>query len=79
MSQRARFDLNIPAKEMLAYYQGIARQVSVIAYDGRRIEFSAEKLRPFLRHSGINGVFELEFDDDHRFVALYCIEEIKHG
>lgn len=74
MSQRVRFDINIPAEQILAYYQGIARQVSVVAHDGRRIEFPAEKLRPFLDHLGVHGVFELEFDDRHRFVKLYRIK-----
>ncbi len=73
MSQRVRFDINIPAEQILAYYQGIARQVSVVAYDGRRIEFPAERLRPYLDHRGVKGVFELEFDEDHRFVALHKI------
>lgn len=73
MAQRVRFDINIPAEQILAYYQGIARKVSVLAQDGRRIEFPAEKLRPFLDHAGVRGTFELEFDDDHRFVALHQI------
>lgn len=73
MSLRTRFDMNIPAKQVLAYYQGIAQQVSIVAYDGRRIEFPAEKLRPFMDHWGVRGVFELEFDDQHRFVALHRI------
>ena len=73
MSQRVRFDINIPGEQILAYYQGIARQISVLAHDGRRIEFPADKLRPFLDHLGVKGVFELEFDDDHRFVALHRI------
>ncbi|MDH5444792.1 MAG: DUF2835 domain-containing protein [Gammaproteobacteria bacterium] len=74
MSERVRFDINIPADEIIAYYKGIARQVSVEAYDGRRIEFPAEKLRPFLNHSGVYGIFELEFDDQHRFVALHRLK-----
>ena len=74
MSQRVRFDLNIPAEQILAYYQGIAKKVSVQAHDGRRIEFPAERLRPFLNHNGIQGVFELEFDERHRFVALHRIQ-----
>ncbi len=74
MSQRIRFDIQIPADQILAYYQGVAKQVSVQAYDGRRIEFPAEKLRPFLDHRGVYGVFELEFDENHRFVALHKID-----
>lgn len=74
MSQRARFDINIPTEQILSYYQGIARKISVLAHDGRRIEFPAEKLRPFMDHWGVQGVFELEFDEHHRFVALHRIK-----
>ncbi|MDH5778232.1 MAG: DUF2835 domain-containing protein [Gammaproteobacteria bacterium] len=70
MNQRVRFSLNIPADEVLAYYQGIAKQVSVVAHDGRRIEFPAEKLRPFMAEAGVYGEFEMEFDQQHRFVAM---------
>ena len=74
MPQRARFHINIPAEQILAYYQGLARQVSVVAHDGRRIEFPAEKLRPFLDHRGVYGEFELEFDEYHRFKALHRLK-----
>ena len=74
MSQRVRFNISIPAEKILAYYQGIAKQVSVQSHDGRRVEFPAEKLRPFLDHNGVYGIFELEFDDHHRFVALHRIQ-----
>lgn len=73
MSQRVRFDINIPTEQILAYYRGIARQISVVAHDGRRIEFPADKLRPYMDHWGVRGVFELEFDDNHRFVTLHRI------
>lgn len=71
MNSRIRFALHIPAAEILAYYQGVAKQVSVVCYDGRRIEFSAEKLRPFITESGVYGEFEMEFDQKHRFIGLY--------
>ena len=64
------FSLSISSEQYLAHYQGYAHSVSVIGVDGRRIEFPAEHLRPFLTHTGINGRFEIEFDQQHRFVAL---------
>ena len=73
MSERARFNMNIPAEQVLSYYKGAARQVSVVAQDGRRIEFPAEKLRPFMDHWGVRGLFELEFDEQHRFIALHRV------
>jgi len=65
-----RFNLTISGDDYLRYYQGKARNVSIIADDGRRIEFPAEHLRAFVLHDGINGRFELVFDGDNRFVAL---------
>jgi len=34
------------------------------------VQFPAAALRPHLRHDGIRGRFELEFDERRRFVAL---------
>ena len=65
-----RFHLTIDAEHYLAYYAGMARTVVVMADDGRRIEFPAEHLRQFVTHLGVNGYFEIEFDQDYRFKAL---------
>jgi hypothetical protein len=64
------FSLSLSSEQYLAYYQGHARRVSVMTDDGHRIEFPAEHLRPYLTHEGISGHFEIEFDQQHRFVAL---------
>ena len=69
-----RFQLAINAEDYLAYYAGAARSVSVTADDGRRIEFPAEHLRPFVSHDGVRGYFEIEFDQDLRFRALRRID-----
>ena len=74
MSHRARFKLFIPADRILSYYQGAAKSVSVMSYEGKRIEFPAEKLRPFLSHDGVMGEFELEYDANKRFVALHRLK-----
>ena len=66
----ARFHLNIAPEEYLAYYSGQARSVSVVAEDGRRIEFPAEHLRAFVHENGIKGKFEICFDQLNRFVSL---------
>ena len=70
-----RFHLTIGADDYLAYYAGQARSISVTAEDGRRIEFPAEHLRPFVSHGGIRGYFEIEFDQDYRFQRLRQINE----
>ncbi len=70
-----RFRLSISPEDYLAYYQGGVRSVVVRAVDGRRIEFPAAKLQPFIIHTGIRGLFEIAFDDHHRFVSLRRIAD----
>jgi len=38
--------------------------------DGRRLEFSAEKIKPFLSRDGIYGTFEMEITAEHKFLAI---------
>lgn len=65
-----RFRLDISPESYLAYYQGVARSVVVTGRDGRRLQFPADRLRPFVTHEGVRGEFELEFDASHKFVAM---------
>lgn len=65
-----RFRLNISPEQYLSYYQGAVRNVIATSSDGRRVQFPADRLRPFVTHDGVRGEFVLEFDADNRFVAL---------
>ncbi|MCB1874486.1 MAG: DUF2835 domain-containing protein [Chromatiales bacterium] len=65
-----RFSLHIPADLYVSHYRGSTKSVSVLAEDGRRVEFPAEHLRPFVTRDGVYGRFELEFGEQGRFVAL---------
>jgi hypothetical protein len=69
-TQVFRFTLNLSADKFLTVYQGRARTVSVLAHDGRRIEFSAEKLKPFLTHDGIYGNFVMALTAENRFLSI---------
>ncbi len=68
--QRVRFAISISADDYLAYYKGQVRQVIVDAEDGRRIQFPASCLQPFIMHDGINGIFVLRFDANNKLVGL---------
>ncbi len=70
MSQTVRFQLNISYDNYLSFYQGVAQRVSVQADDGRRIEFPANLAQRYLTRTGIQGHFELEFDDNHKLIEL---------
>ncbi len=65
-----RFHLDISPELYLSYYQGAVRSVIATGRDGRRVQFPADRLRPFVTHDGVRGEFELEFDVNHKFVAL---------
>jgi hypothetical protein len=70
MPQPIRFRLNLSAEHYLRFYQGRAGRVSVIAQDGRRIEFPANALRPFVTRQGVQGNFHLIVDDNNRLMRL---------
>ncbi|MEN8168386.1 MAG: DUF2835 domain-containing protein [Pseudomonadota bacterium] len=70
MPNPIRFSLNLSADRYLSHYQGHARSVSVVADDGRRVEFPANALRPFVTKQGVQGYFELLIDDNNRLQRL---------
>ncbi len=70
MSKKTRFSLAISPEQYLAYYQRTVNNVSVMASDGRRIQFPANLLQKFVTHDGIQGIFEIEFDDQHKLLEI---------
>ena len=69
-----RFFLNLSAER----YQGAAKFVSVVSVDGRRLQFPAERLRPFVTRDGVQGEFVLRFDEQNRFAGLERVGELPH-
>lgn len=65
-----RLRLSIPPEACLRYYQGEVRDVLARSEDGRRVRFPAAALRQHIRRDGVQGRFELEYDEHHRLVAL---------
>lgn len=65
-----RFKLHLSYDQYLAFYQGVAKTVSVMADDGRRIEFPAGNIRRYLTKTGIEGYFEMELTPQHKFVDI---------
>ena len=55
----------------------VTAEAEVTKVDGRRIEFPAQHLRPFVAHGGISGYFEIEFDQTHRFRQLRRVDEVR--
>lgn len=64
------FDLNVSPAEYQKWYGGAARNVQVTARDGRRVQFPARILQPFVTHSGVRGTFAIYFDDENRYKEI---------
>jgi hypothetical protein len=65
-----QFRLHLTREEALRYYQGQASTVVALASNGQTISFPAQHIRPFVNVAGVNGLFQIRFDDSHKLVAL---------
>jgi len=70
LPMRYTFSLAVPAHQMARYYHGSASDVQVRADTGQLLKFAARHLRPFLTPQGVNGRFELQTDENQRFLSL---------
>ena len=70
-SRQLHVVLNIPANVIHSYYSGTVREVVATTLDGRVVRFPANILRPFVTHDGVQGEFAIEFDANHKFVAIH--------
>lgn len=60
-------DLRISRDEYLKLYRGLSQVVSTRALDGRRVQFPANILRPWVTHAGIHGRFLIRFTAAGKF------------
>lgn len=62
--------LSISADEFERLYRGTAKEVIAYSFEGLRIRFPANILRPYVLHSGVHGIFQIDFDEENRFQAI---------
>lgn len=63
-------NLVIAPKEYQRMYAGAVRNVSTVSVDGRRVQFPANVLRPYVTREGIRGRFMIRFTADNRFESI---------
>ncbi len=68
--KKLRFSVHITYEQFQAYYQGSAKFVQVTTENNLSLKFPASELQKYLVHNGINGRFEIEFDDKNKLIAL---------
>ncbi|MBM4292896.1 MAG: DUF2835 family protein, partial [Deltaproteobacteria bacterium] len=64
VSTSARFYLRLTPEQLLEYYHGHKQFVRVQTLEGFSIQFRADHLRRWVTRVGIDGVFEIRFDDE---------------
>jgi hypothetical protein len=68
--QIIRFNIRLGYEQFLQVYQGFAKNVSVLAEDGRRVSFPAMNIQSYLTKDGINGYFEMELTAENKFISI---------
>jgi len=62
--------LSITADAYQRLYRGDARNVLAHDREGRRIQFPASSLRPFVTHEGIRGTFIIRVDEQNKLAGI---------
>jgi len=66
--------LNITSAEFWHYYAKNANSVLATSHDGRRVQFPANALQPFVTHSGVQGAFKLVIDENTKLKSINRID-----
>lgn len=69
--QKIIVDLNIPKDEWLKIYRGQTNLVYAKSRDGRSIQFPANILSRYTTHYGVQGSFEIYFDEHGKFQSIH--------
>lgn len=59
--------INISQEQYLSWYQGTVSQVQALDEAGKTIRFPAKILQPYVSHDGVQGRFQISFDQENRF------------
>jgi hypothetical protein len=66
-------ELNFSSSQVMGYYRGQVRAIRARATTGQTVQFPASALQRFILKDGVHGFFRIEFDDQHKFIALEAI------
>ena len=65
-----RFSINITLKRYKEIRYSPIRSVIVKSHNGKKIQFAAKYLKPFVTNSGINGNFRIIYSAENKFVRM---------
>jgi len=67
--------LSITADAYRRLYSGDARNILAHDQEGRKIQFPALSLRPFVSHEGIRGTFIIRVNDQNKLAGIRRVED----
>ena len=67
---QARFRLRITADDYLAHYRGSAKSVMAVTAEGKKVQFPARLLVPYVSRDGVSGEFVLRYDENNKAIDL---------
>ena len=70
MDSVVHLNLTIAVEEMRRWYAGEAHVVEAKSVDGRLVRFPANILRPFVTRDGVQGLFEIRYDQQGKFHSI---------
>ncbi|SEN72508.1 DUF2835 domain-containing protein [Nitrosomonas marina] len=74
MNTRLYVVLSISPQQLIQYYEGHASTVVAKTKDGRTIRFPASVLRSLVQGNGVQGLFELVIDVNHKLVSIKRVD-----
>lgn len=63
-------EVMLTALQYQTMYAGQARNVVAHSLDGRKVQLPLSAFQRFITHQGIDGIFDVEFDDKNKLVAI---------
>jgi hypothetical protein len=62
--------LKMSREQVMDHYRGTIREVVTFDGQGRSVQFPAMMLRKFVTEEGVQGVFEITFDENHKLISM---------
>lgn len=73
MNKFHRFRIELSTRECREFYQGLFTTIQVRTEAGLSLRLSAQHVRHFMTASGVSGIFELQIDENNKFISLHKI------
>jgi hypothetical protein len=68
-----RFSISVSTEDWLSFYEGAIQNIIVRTFHGLRLSIPAQNFLPFVTFSGVQGTFEITFNEQKRITKLIKI------